>query len=64
MDYVHGSSERDAARLNGQARTLEQLPYADTGFPGRGALRFTGTASDATCAWSSSGGSKRCILLV
>jgi protein-L-isoaspartate O-methyltransferase len=33
MDYVHGYSEREAERLNDQARTLEELLHADTGFP-------------------------------
>ncbi len=33
VDYVHGYSAREAARLNDQARTLEELLHADTGFP-------------------------------
>jgi ubiquinone/menaquinone biosynthesis C-methylase UbiE len=32
-DYVHGYSAREAGRLNDQARTLEELLHADTGFP-------------------------------
>ncbi len=32
MNYVHGYSAREAERLNDQARTLEELLHADTGF--------------------------------
>ena len=35
--YVHGYDGREAARLENQARTLEELLHADTGFP---AARF------------------------
>ena len=31
--YVHGYNGREAARLEDQARTLEELLHADTGFP-------------------------------
>ena len=31
--YVHGYDGREAARLEDQARTLEELLHADTGFP-------------------------------
>lgn len=33
MNYVHGYSEREAARLADQARTLEELLHADTAYP-------------------------------
>ena len=32
-EYVHGYDGREAARLEDQARTLEELLHADTGFP-------------------------------
>jgi len=32
-NYVHGYDGREAARLEDQARTLEELLHADTGFP-------------------------------
>ena len=33
-DYVHGYSEREAERLNDQARTLTSLLHNDTRYPG------------------------------
>lgn len=33
VGYVHGYDGREAARLEDQARTLEELLHADTGFP-------------------------------
>lgn len=40
--YVHGYDERERARLEDQARTLEDLLHADTFYPGDGAVLEAG----------------------
>ena len=46
-DYVHGYDVREAARLKDQARTLEELLHADTGFPDGSAVLEAGCGTGA-----------------
>ena len=45
--YVHGYEGREAARLEDQARTLEELLHADTGFPDGSAVLEAGCGTGA-----------------
>lgn len=45
--YVHGYGGREAARLEDQARTLEELLHHDTGFPGGAAVLELGCGTGA-----------------
>ncbi len=46
-DYVHGYDGREAARLEDQARTLEELLHADTSFPDGSAVLEAGCGTGA-----------------
>lgn len=46
-EYVHGYDVREAARLEDQARTLEELLHADTGFPDGSAVLEAGCGTGA-----------------
>jgi SAM-dependent methyltransferase len=45
--YIHGYDEREAVRLEDQARTLEELLHADTGFPDRSTVLEAGCGTGA-----------------
>ena len=47
VGYVHGYDGREAARLEDQARTLEELLHADTGFPDGSAVLEAGCGTGA-----------------
>jgi len=50
VGYVHGYDGREAARLEDQARTLEELLHADTGFPDGSAVLEAGCGTGAQTA--------------